>query len=333
MNRLQILAAILVLAASFNTSYADDLADANEYFFDKQYSKAAAAYERALPTASNKAQVYNNLGVCYEKLGNMDKALANYRNAGNVSNAPAAVSRLEKQIKDRKIVRLKRDAQSAYDAMNYGRARSKAEEILGLDPANSWARNFINTINDELSLPPATDTAGTAAPETAIIQTDTVAQPDTATQPVSGEPASKPMPLWLVITIIAAVLVAAGIGGFFIGRVSKKETVKRAMYTLLRMLPAGMVSVRKDEKLSLLFFEKGKVIKAIVEEADGVKIGGRSVAEEILGTSCPYEDKPEGPWSEFAELMTDVYRHAQVEAGKSKLPSTTKRKGTRRKKK
>ncbi|MBN2379662.1 tetratricopeptide repeat protein [candidate division WOR-3 bacterium] len=325
---------LIVLLVCFSSTHADDLDDAYEFMMVGQYNKAIAPFERALATASNKADIYYNLGVCYEKTGNIEKALSNYRKAGSIRDAPSKVQQLEKEIKDRNIARLRREAQSAYDAMNYGVAQSKAEEILRLDPANSWARNLTNEIREKLSLPADTlDTAEVTTPDTSLgSQTDTATQADT-TRLVEGEvPVRTPMPVWLVVLIMAAVLIVGFGVGILIGKLSKKETVERALRTLLRLLPAGMVSVRKGEKLSLLFFEKGKVIKAVVEEADGVKIGGRGVAEELLGTTCEYEDKPEGPWSKFAELMIEVYRHAQVEAGKAKFSFTTKVTQKRKKK-
>ncbi|MBD3286050.1 tetratricopeptide repeat protein [candidate division WOR-3 bacterium] len=337
-----IIAAVLAIAV---VSFADDIEEAYEYLMTGQYGKAIAPFERALSSAPNKTEIYYNLGVCYEKTGNYEKALQNYRNAGSTRDAISKVGQMERKIEDRKISRLRREAQSAYDAMNYGAAQAKAEEILDIEPSNSWARSFISKISDRLDLP--ADTVSTADTADTALQTDTLLAETTAAgladtiteDTLASDRLREPraLPLWLAITLIGAVLMISLIAGFIIGRTGKKETVERAMKTLLKLLPAGMISVRKDEKLSLVFFEKGKVIKAIVEETDGVKIGGRSVAEDFLGTSFEYEDKPEGPWSEFADLMIDVYRHAQVEAGKSKFSSSGKKKpgktSRRRKKK
>jgi len=311
----------LLLAAVL--AYAGDLEDANEYFLGGQYRKAITSYERALSSAPNKTQIYYNLGVCYEKLGNLERAVSYYRKAGGLKDAAARADRLQTQldaVKAAKVSKLKDEAQRAYEAMNYGTARSKAKEILRLDPSNSWARSLLKTL-EEAALP--AETTAIAVPETtAAPEAETLGVADTVS--VAPQPGF-PSPLYIVIG--AAILAAAAGIFFLIGRASKGETVERAMRTLIRLLPAGMLSVRGEKKISLLFFEEGKVIKAIVEEPDGVKIGGRSVAEELLGTSCPYDDKPTGPWSRFAELMIEVYRRAQVEAA----PPPSKRSKRKRK--
>jgi|GEM_PF-6177953 len=334
---------IIIISLLFTgVAAAADLDDAYEYFMSGQYSKAIGPFERALSSASNKADIYYNLGVCYEKTGNYDRALQNYRNAGSTRDAAAKAEQMGKKIEDRNISSLKREAQSAYDAMNFGEAQKKAQAILDINPSNSWARSFLSKISNQLALPDTSDISD-SIPEPDSIATDTAAivQADTAIEDtLAAEEKTEPLvfPLWLVIIISGVVLIVALVTGFIVGKAGKKVTVEKAMQTLLRMLPAGMISVRKEEKLSLVFFERGKVIKAIVEEADGVKIGGRGVAEEILGSTCEYEEKPEGPWSEFADLMIEVYRHAQVEAAKTKFApkgekTPTKKRATRRKKK
>jgi len=319
------LAVIFSLLAGVTEIYGDNLEDANEYFLTGQYSKAITYYGRALATASDKAQIYYNLGVCHEKVGNIDLAISNYRRAGNIKDASAAAARLEKQKNDRKIRRLKQEARQAYDAMNYGVARSKAEEILKLDSGNSWAQSFLNALDEEVIQPIE---AETTALTTAVTQIDTMTQPDT----VAVEPQPHPQSISLLYIIIGiGTLALTGTAAFFIGRISmKKKTVERALLTLVRLLPAGMLSVRDKDKLSLLFFEKGKVIKAIVEEADGIKIGGRGVAEKMLGPSCPFDDKGDGPWSRFAELILEVYHRAREE--KQDLPKAPKKSKRKRSK-
>ncbi len=329
MRRLTGLAVVFSLLAGVTGIYGDNLEDANEYFLTGQYSKAITYYGRALATASDKAQIYYNLGVCHEKVGNIDLAISNYRRAGNIKDASAAAARLEKQKNDRKIRRLKQEARQAYDAMNYGVARSKAEEILKLDSGNSWARSFLNALEEEVIQPVEADTTALASPgTTAVTQIDTMTQPDTAVVEPQPHPQSIPL-LYIIIGI--GTLALTGTAAFFIGRISMKgKTVERALRTLVRLLPAGMLSVRDEDKLSLLFFEKGKVIKAIVEEADGIKIGGRGVAEKMLGPSCPFDDKGDGPWSRFAELILEVYHRAREE--KQDLPKAPKKSKRKRSK-
>lgn len=319
---------IISVLAAISLLHAGDLEDANEYFLTGQYSKAITSYERALATAENKAQIYYNLGVCHEKLGNLERALSYYRRAGNTKDAPVLAARLENQIKEGKISRLKQEAQQAYDAMNYGVARSKAKAILGLDPENSWAQSFLAALSEE-SAPALESETAEVAPESLAAETAAAIQPGA----VAAEPeASSPVPLpGLFIIISAAVLLAVAVATFFIGRATKKETAERALRTVIRLLPAGMFSVRNKNKLSLLFFEHGEVIKAVVEKEGGEKLEGLKAAEEFLGNPHPYDDKGKGPWNKFAELMIDVYHRARGEAEKPAKPSTkAKRKRSRK---
>jgi tetratricopeptide (TPR) repeat protein len=316
---------IVSFLAAIGLLYAGDLEEANEYFLTGQYGKAITSYERALATAENKAQIYYNLGVCHERLGNLERALSYYRRAGNTKDAPASAARLESRIKEGKISRLKQEAQQAYDAMNYGVASNKAKAILELDPDNSWAQSFLAALSEETAPALEPETTG-LAPESLAAETAAAIQPEA----VPAEPeAPSPVPLpGLFIIIGAAVVLAVAVAAFFIGRATKKQTAERALRTVIRLLPAGMFSVRGKNKLSLLFFEHGEVIKAVVEKEGGERLEGFEAAEEFLGNPPPYNDKGKGPWNKFAELMIDVYHRARGEAEKPAKPTTkSKRKG------
>jgi tetratricopeptide (TPR) repeat protein len=308
---------ILLFLAGTSLLYAGDLEDANEYFLTGQYSKAITSYERALASAENKAQIYYNLGVCHERLGNFESALSYYRKAGNTKDAPASAARLENQIKERKISRLKQEAKAAYDEMNYGVASSKAKAILELDPGNSWAQSFLASLGEEKK--PALEPETTALVSESLTKgTVTAVQSETA----GAKPeviSAMPLPI-LFIIIGAAVLVAAA--AFFIGRLTKRETAERALRNVIRLLPAGMFSVRNKNKLSLFFFEHGEVIKAVVEKEGGERLEGLNAAEELLGDHLPYNERGKGPWNKFAELMVDVYRRTRGEPEKPTKPLT-----------
>lgn len=308
---------LMFLASFVCVVYADDLSDANEYFLSGQYQKAITSYERALSGVSDKSEIYYNLGVCHEKLGNLERAMSYYKQAGNVKDASRSAARLELLVRDRKILRLRDDAERAYEAMNYGVAKGKAEEILRLDPANSWAKSLIASLESER----AADSAAEPPPETLTgpLSETLVSAPVQDTLAAVGGKAVIPFGFWFGGGILA---VALGFLGFFLGRASRRETVQGVIRSLVRLLPAGMLSMRQDSKLGLLFFEKGKVIKALVEEEEGMTIEGSEVAGELAGSGCVYEDKGDGPWQRFADMVIEVYRKAQAEA---KEPRSRKR--------
>ncbi len=342
--------AILLLVLISSPVSAGNLEDANEYFLTGQYAKAISSYESSLSTAdaASKPQIYYNLAVCNEKIGNLERSLYYYKRAGGLKDAATQARRLKKKINGKKIARLKREAQSAYDAMNYGVAKTKAEEILKLEAGNTWALSFIESLGAETttddslaaktdSLQEASDTGNVhdslmqaAASDTTV--TDSSTKNSSSTETGNLARAGKlSIPLWILLLAALTVLLVAVLA-FLIDRAGRKQDTQQSLRNLINLLPAGMLSIRTKDKLSLLFFEKGKVIKALVEESDGVKIGGRSVAEEILGPSCSYTDKGEGPWNKFADLMIDVYRRAEVEAAESVHKSVTRKKTIRKKK-
>lgn len=306
---------VMLLAILTGIARGDDLSDANEYFLSGQYQKAITSYERALDSVSDKAQTYYNLGVCHERLGNLERAISYYQRAGNVKDAPQAVVRLERQVKERKIARLRDEAQRAYDAMNYGVARGKAQEILKLDPSNTWAGSFLarldtERVTDTLSVP--AETLSEPPPETLT------ATPTQDTLAVS-EKRLIPFGFWLAGAILAA---AAGLLGFALGRLGRRDTLEKTIRALVQLLPAGMLSVRRNDKLGLLFFEKGRVIRALVEEDEGMIIEGKEVAEELAGKKCPYSDKGDGPWSRFADSLLAAYHETQEKARSRKRSSS-----------
>ncbi len=50
----------------------------------KEYDKAVKEFTKALETAPDMKDAYNNLGFCYRKLGNLDKSLTAYTSALNL---------------------------------------------------------------------------------------------------------------------------------------------------------------------------------------------------------------------------------------------------------
>lgn len=332
MSKAPIALLFLVLMTVTSTLSADDLEDGYEYFYTGDYQNAISSFERALSTAPDKTKVNYSLGVCYEKLGNLDRALTYYQRAGSYQDAPQAAARIQGLMNQQKITRLRNEAQQALDDRNYGVAEQKAQAILALNRNNTWALNLLERLDaDELG-----DTVITGGIADTVLTpvaggivsdspSDTLAVDDSLA--VAGEESVANIPLWLLLVIIGGVLVLAS-GGFVLGMfltVGKKGTISRAMRTLVRLLPAGMLSVREDKNISMVFFEKGEVVKALLEEEDGVKIGGRNVAEEILGPGCAYNDKGQGPWSKFADLMIEIYHRSRGEVKKPK-PKKTMRK-------
>ncbi len=295
---------------------ARELDDANEYFLTGQYQKAIPAYEEALKTASERGEIYYNLGVCNEKVGNLERALYYYEQAGSIKDASTQASRLTEEIKKRKITRLKKEAQTAYEAMNYGVARSKAEEILVLDPQNTWAQGLMETIVTDV---PREDTLVQSGESTvAVISKDTTQLTDTLS-PGKAKPAGFP---WVAGAIVLAVILVAG--AFIVGRASNKITVERAILKLIKFLPAGMLSIRTKRNLSLLFFEEGKVIKTLVETENGQTNEGERAVENLLKTKVPYSEKGSGPWDDFANLVIELYRNAEAKSERGNHKSSSR---------
>ncbi|NLI99432.1 tetratricopeptide repeat protein [bacterium] len=302
-SRLRLIIIPLLVYASL--LFADALDDANEYFLTGQYQKAIPAYEQALKTSSDKAEIYYNLAVCNEKLGNLERALNYYESAGSTRDAAAQAARLSAEIKKRKISRLKGEAQSAFDAMNYGVARSKADEIIKLDPENQWAQGLIESITSQ-NLSPEIDTSTTVlTPETTSKTVDS--RPEVGTLSTSKtEPAS---PLLIILASLAVIVLV--LGAFFLGRALKRDTAERIISSMVKLVPAGMLSLKLKKDLILLFFEEGKVIKAVVEGENGETAEGRKAVEMILRRRITYLDKGYGPWNDFANLVVELYRRAE----------------------
>jgi tetratricopeptide (TPR) repeat protein len=314
MTKSVLLTALLLLATA-GILRAAELEDANEYFLTGQYQKAIPAYEAALRTAPDKARIYYNLGVCNEKAGNLERALYYYEQAGSIEDATTQTARLEAEIKNRKVARLKEEAQNAYDAMNYGVARTKAEDILSLDPQNAWAQGLLASISADA---PATNSLKQAAETSGIVASkDTSPNPDTL--PGIAR-INTGFPLMIGAAVLALVLIAAA---FVIGRASNKITVERAILALIRLLPAGMLSIKAKRNLTLLFFEDGKVINTLVESESGQIKDGSRAAENLLKTKVPFSQKGSGPWADFADLVIELYRSAESknERGNKKSPN------------
>jgi len=69
-----------ISSSTFNKFISEDPVEisrqANEYFANKQYDKAANLYERLLAHGPNTAETYNNLGITLHYLGRSSEALS-----------------------------------------------------------------------------------------------------------------------------------------------------------------------------------------------------------------------------------------------------------------
>jgi tetratricopeptide (TPR) repeat protein len=59
------------------------------YFWKEQYEKAAKAFDDVVKAHPNHAVAFNNLAVCYDKLGNRDLSLANLKKSASLGYSPA----------------------------------------------------------------------------------------------------------------------------------------------------------------------------------------------------------------------------------------------------
>lgn len=67
--------------ADNTSSFVEFFNEANTYYHKKEYRNAIASYEKALTLNSEQPQVYFNLGLAYEQIGNKKEALAQFKSA------------------------------------------------------------------------------------------------------------------------------------------------------------------------------------------------------------------------------------------------------------
>ena len=280
--------------------YATDIDKANEYFYLGNYRKAIEFYKKGLPTASNPYQIYYNLGVCYEMLGNFETSLFYYRKASplRTSDVKRAIARVEKKVKRIKIASLTGRLKTSLSSGDYRKALELADEILKLDPKNSWAENQKGLIIAKLSKEKKPQKKPKPPPP----------PPPKASK--KGIPLYALLPLIIIPVIILLYL--------FRRRKGLPETLLR----LIRETEAGMVSIKRGSDLGILFFEDGKVVNAYWENNRG---GTKEVLEGEEALSLIFKGTPlkeilssgkESAWTKFGKIFINIHREAEEELKK-----------------
>ncbi len=144
-----ILLCILFLLAGFvaNTAFGQDhLSQATSYFFKQDYRNAIKEYTLESQNRPNDARIYYNLGICYEKLNELQNALTNYTLAvqkdPNMKEAQAALARLQNtdEIKNQiSASQANMNANRAFLKKDYQTAIEEYKKVVQITPTNFQA--------------------------------------------------------------------------------------------------------------------------------------------------------------------------------------------------
>lgn len=281
--------------------YATDIDKANEYFYLGDYRKAIEFYKKGLPTASNPYQVYYNLGICYEMLGNFESSLFYYRKASplRTSDVKRAIARVEKKVKRIKIARLTGELKTNLASKNYKKALGLADEILKLDPKNSWAANQKRLVLSKIS--------PKKPPEKPKLP-----------PPLPPKVSKRGIPLYLILSLIIIPIIIL----LFLFRrriFIKKRSLYKTLLDLIRSNEAGMVSIKRGFDLGILFFEDGKIVNAYWENNKKEVLEGEEAVSAIFKGESLKEilsSGKESAWTRFGKIFIDIHREAEEELKK-----------------
>lgn len=130
------------------TTAQDYISKANKYFLTKDYKNAITEYKQALKSSPKNHQIHYNLGVCYEKLNNIEEALKAYKRALNIRptfiEARNAFNRLggEKKIKNMEAsLNAFTKANSSFFQQDYNTAIIEYNRAIKNDSSNFQAHH------------------------------------------------------------------------------------------------------------------------------------------------------------------------------------------------
>lgn len=112
----------------------------NDYFDTKQRQKAIDAYARALALSPNNADVLTDQGVMYRELGATDKAIANFKKAGQID------PRHVQSVYNLGVV-------YAFDLKDRNQALAAWRHVIELDPRSPQASQAQQAIADLQAAP------------------------------------------------------------------------------------------------------------------------------------------------------------------------------------
>ncbi|MBN2092928.1 tetratricopeptide repeat protein [candidate division KSB1 bacterium] len=137
---------ILFLLTGFiaNAAYGQDhLAKATSFFFKQDYRNAIKEYTLESQNRPNDARIYYNLGVCYEKLNELENALTNYSIAiqkdPNMKEVQAALGRLQNtdEVKNQiTVTQANMNANKAFLKKDYQTAIEEYKRVVKITPTN-----------------------------------------------------------------------------------------------------------------------------------------------------------------------------------------------------
>jgi tetratricopeptide (TPR) repeat protein len=140
----RILMLILVLLSGFlvNFSYGQEhLGKATNFFFKQDYQNAIKEYSLELQSKPNDARIYFNLGVCYEKLNELENAITSYKTAiekdPNMKEAQEAINRLQNsdEAKNQATVsQANKAANMAFLKKDYKTAIEEYKKVINITP-------------------------------------------------------------------------------------------------------------------------------------------------------------------------------------------------------
>ncbi|MDZ7261927.1 MAG: tetratricopeptide repeat protein [candidate division KSB1 bacterium] len=130
------------------------LLKANNAFFTRNYDEAIAHYTRVIQLDPQNFIAYFNLAFCHEQKENYALALRLYEQAlalnKDSEEAQVAVQRMQTVVKDQKISKLKTQIEIELAGNRFEQALESVEQILTIEPGNSWALNLREVLRRRL---------------------------------------------------------------------------------------------------------------------------------------------------------------------------------------
>lgn len=156
----QILILILFLLTGifvFNGYSQDHLAKATNFFFKQDYQNAIKEYSLELQNHPNDARLYYNLGLCHEKLNELEKALTNYKTAiqkdPNMKEAQAALGRLQNSDEVKTQIAASQanmNANMAFLKKDYQKAIEEYKKAIQNSPTNFQALFNLGVCHEQI---------------------------------------------------------------------------------------------------------------------------------------------------------------------------------------
>ncbi len=268
---------LVLLLSLFNLT----LTDGDEFFYNGQYSDALNVYRTVEKRGEGNAEMFFNMGVCYEKLGNIRRALKYYKKSGT----PLANERIKKI---QPIIH-REDSIKALKAKAKERKKDSIKASVQKDTLKNKAVNTVTI-----------DSIGRDS-----VKKDTLSKKE-YTPKESGL-----LNLLVFLLLISFVLLVLSLG-FTIYILKRQATSWQRLKNMIVSEEKGFVGFRKQGLLLILFFSFKKINRCIVEEksnGDTVYYYDIKALRKFFGERdySIFVDFSDSEWRSFADTFIELF--------------------------